>query len=103
MYTITSKQQEGSTCKDSYPKCFITTSFDKYHREGAINPGEILNACFRHFPLFFHLNFCTSIHPIRMLYLIRLLYPVNYWDCYSLGQGSFYIREITILISNLNC
>ena len=26
MYTITSKQQEGSTYKDSYPKCFITTN-----------------------------------------------------------------------------
>ena len=36
-YAITSKQQEGSTCKDSYPKCFITTNFDKFHREGAIN------------------------------------------------------------------
>ena len=24
-YTTTSKQQEGSRCKDSYPKCFITT------------------------------------------------------------------------------
>ena len=36
-YTITSKQQEGSTCKDSYPKCFITTNFGKFHRKGAIN------------------------------------------------------------------
>ena len=34
MHTTTSKQQEGSTCKDSYPKCFITTNFDKFHREG---------------------------------------------------------------------
>ena len=28
MYTATSKQQEGSRCKDSHPKCFITTSID---------------------------------------------------------------------------
>ena len=34
VYTTTSKQQEGSTCKNSYPiKCFITTNFDKFHRE----------------------------------------------------------------------
>ena len=24
MYTTTSKQQEGSRCKDTYPKCFIS-------------------------------------------------------------------------------
>ena len=46
MYTTTSKQQEGSTCKDSHPKCFITTNFDNFHCEGAINRGEILRACF---------------------------------------------------------
>ena len=34
MHTTTSKSQEGSTCKDSYPKCFITTNFDKFHRKG---------------------------------------------------------------------
>ena len=34
MYTITSKQQEGSACKDSYPKFFSTTNFDKFHGEG---------------------------------------------------------------------
>ena len=33
MYTTTSKQQEGCTFKDSHPKCFITTNFDKFHRE----------------------------------------------------------------------
>ena len=54
MYTITSKRQEGSTCKDSYPKCFITINFDKFHGEGGINRGEILRACFCHFPLCFH-------------------------------------------------
>ena len=33
MYTTTSKQQEGRTFKDSHPKCFITTNFDKFNRE----------------------------------------------------------------------
>ena len=33
VYTTTSKQQESSTCKNSYPKCLITTNFDKFHRE----------------------------------------------------------------------
>ena len=61
MYTITSKQQEGFSCKDSYPKCFITTNFDKFHREGAINRDAILKACYRHFPLCFHFNLYTSI------------------------------------------
>ena len=37
MYTITSKKQEGSTCKDSYRKCFIMTNFNKLHRERAMN------------------------------------------------------------------
>ena len=35
--------------------------------------------------------------------IIRLLSPINYWDCYvsgwALGQGSFYTHEITIPIS----
>ena len=33
MHTTTSKQQEGCTFKNSHPKCFITTNFDKFHRE----------------------------------------------------------------------
>ena len=48
--TTTSKQQEGCTFKDSHPKCFITTNFDKFHREAfarAVNRGDILTACFR--------------------------------------------------------
>ena len=40
MYTTTSKQQEGCTFKDSYPKCFITTNFDKFHREVFARGGE---------------------------------------------------------------
>ena len=40
MYTTTSKQQEGCTLKDSHPKCFITTNFDKFHREAFARRGE---------------------------------------------------------------
>ena len=50
MYTTTSKQQEGCTFKDSHLKCFITTNFDKFHREAfarAVNRGDVLTACFR--------------------------------------------------------
>ena len=50
MYTTTSRQQEGCTFKDSHPKCFITTNFDKFHREAfarAVNRGDVLTACFR--------------------------------------------------------
>ena len=35
MYTTTSKQQE-----DCHPKCFITTNFDKFHREDFARGGE---------------------------------------------------------------
>ena len=44
-------------------------------------------------------------HPSRTLepsnIIIRSLYPINYWDCcgYGLGQGSFYMHEMTIPIS----
>ena len=50
MYSKTSKSQEGCTFKDSHPKCFITTNFDKFHRETvakAVNRGDVLTACFR--------------------------------------------------------
>ena len=40
MYTTTSKQQKGCTFKDSHPKCFITTNFDKFHREAFARGGE---------------------------------------------------------------
>ena len=40
MYTTTSKQQEGCTFKDSHPKCFITTNFDKFHREAFARGDE---------------------------------------------------------------
>ena len=40
MYTTTSKQQEGCTFKDSHPKCFITTNFDKFQREAFARGAE---------------------------------------------------------------
>ena len=40
MYTTTSKHQEGCTFKDSHPTCFITTNFDKFHREAFARGGE---------------------------------------------------------------
>ena len=40
MYTTTSKHQEGCTFKDSHPTCFITTNFDKFHRESFARGGE---------------------------------------------------------------
>ena len=40
MYTATSKQQEGCTFKDSHPKCFIMTNFDKFHRKAFARGGE---------------------------------------------------------------
>ena len=40
MYTTTSKQEEGCTFKDSHPKCFITTNFDKFHREAFARGDE---------------------------------------------------------------
>ena len=50
MYTSTSKQQVGCTFKDSHPKCFITTNFDKFHREAfarGYESRDVLTACFR--------------------------------------------------------
>ena len=54
MYSTTSKPQEGSTCKDSLPKCFMTTNSTAKLSRGAVNRGGILRTCF-------HLNFYTSI------------------------------------------
>ena len=52
MYNATSKQQEDSTYKDSYPKCFITTNFDKFHRE-ALAKGDESRLNFKSvFPIF---------------------------------------------------
>ena len=64
MYTTTSKQQEGSTYKNSYSKCFITTNFDKFHREAFAKGDEsrwnfksVLPSFSAVFPLqFFHID-----------------------------------------------
>ena len=45
MYGTTSKQQEGCMFKDSLPKCFITTNFDKFPRE-AVAKGSESRWCF---------------------------------------------------------
>ena len=83
MYTTTSKQQEGTKCKDSCPKCFITTNFDKFHREGAINRGEIFEIVFRHFPQCFHLELYTSIkQQIKlMFYVLKYRNKTHYLTC----------------------
>ena len=68
MYTTTSKQQEGCTFKDSHPKCFITTNFDKFHREafgrGGKSRGDVLIACFRDI---------QSQRPIRKAFVIIMI------------------------------
>ena len=33
MYIETSQQQQSSPCKNSHPKCFKTTNFDRFHLE----------------------------------------------------------------------
>ena len=37
MYTTTSKQQEGCTCKDSHPKCFMMTNSTAKLWPGTVN------------------------------------------------------------------
>ena len=68
MHTTTSKQQEGCTFEDSHPKCFITTNFDKFHREafarGGESRGDVLTACFRDI---------QSQRPIRMAFVIIMI------------------------------
>ena len=67
MYTTTSKQQEGCTFNDSHLKCFITTNFDKFHREAfarVVNRGDVLTACFRDI---------QSQRSIRMEFLIIMI------------------------------
>ena len=90
MYTSTSKQQEGRTFKDSYSKCFITTNFDKFHREAVAKGGErgdVLTACFRDI---------QSQRSIRMEFVIimilfddttRLLLAI--WQLFDIVQSAF--------------
>ena len=60
MYSTTSKPQEGSTSKDSLPKCFITANSTAKLSRGAMNRGEVLRTCF-------HLDFYTSIKQYILL------------------------------------
>ena len=84
-YTTTSKQQEGCTFNDSHPKCFITTNFDKFHREAfarAVNRGDVLTACFPDI---------QSQRTIRMEFvIIMILFDVK---DYRLLYGSISIVE----------
>ena len=41
MYTTICKPQEGSTCKDSHAKCFITTTSTAKLSPGAVNRSEL--------------------------------------------------------------
>ena len=41
MYTTTPKQQEGCTCKDSHPKCFMTTNSTAKLSPGTVNRGDV--------------------------------------------------------------
>ena len=112
MYTITSKQQEGSTCKDTYPKCFIMTNFDKFHHEGAINRGEIFRACFHHFPLCFLFNFYTSIKLImsffahvplkhfnrtKFLFILRFFLQNIHPKCFKATNFDRFHEEMSLL------
>ena len=103
MYTITSKPQEVSTCEDSYPKCFITTSFDKFHCEQAINRSEILRACFRHFPLCLHFNFYTLIKLMSLCaYVLRkYLNKIHFLTCKksTVREQKIYAKNTTRNVS----
>ena len=80
MYTTTSKQQEGCTFKHSHPKCFITTNFDKFHREAFARDGDVLTACLR--------DIQSQGQLIRIEFvIIMILFDVN---DYRLLYGSIY-------------
>ena len=66
MYPKTSKPQEGSTCKDSLSKRFMTTNL---YREAFAS--EVLRT-------FFHLKFYTSIEPYILL---KYLYKTQFLTC----------------------
>ena len=75
MYTTTSKQQEGSTCKDSYQNCFVATNSTAKLWRGVMNRGEILRACncvFRYFR-------CVSTYHLNLYISIKLMF-YDYWN-----------------------
>ena len=74
MYTTTSKQQEGSTCKDLYQNCFIATNSTAKLWRGVMNRGEIFESVFRYFRCVstFHLNLYIS-NQTHVLLLLKYL------------------------------
>ena len=71
MYTKISKKQEGSTCKDSYPKCFITTNFDKFTAKEwwiAVKFRERVSVIFRCVSTSTSAHRSNSCHSVLMLY-----------------------------------
>ena len=74
VYTTTSKQQEGSTCKNAYPKCFITY-FDK---------------------CIIHLHFIKDTTIRYKIQLVRLLCPdIFQFHCACL-RTEICLRELTL-------
>ena len=119
MYTSTSKQQ-GRTFKDSYSKFFITTNFDKFHREAVAKGGErgdVLTACFRDIQSqrsirmeFVITKWLFVRHPypnIRLLFVRQYQRTCAVKQCliYSYGDGfkvySYGIRSGAVRITNL--
>ena len=74
MYTTTSKQQEGSTYKNSYSKCFITTNFDKFQRE-AFAKGDESRWNFKSvFPSF------SFVFPLQFFHIDRTRVLLKYFN-----------------------
>ena len=87
MYTTVPKKQEGCTFKDSHPKCFITTNFDKLHHEAVAmggERGEVLTACFRDI---------QSQRSIRMEFVIYIMILFDVTD-YPLLESWYFSRRI---------
>ena len=90
MDTITSKQQEGFTFKNSHPKCFITTNFMARLSPGAVYRNEVFRACFRNFQLCFHLNFYTSI---KLIFYTK--HTSQHEDSKQKGSSIFFMQNIS--------
>ena len=97
MYTTTSKQQEGCTFKDSHPKCFITTNFDKFHREAFARGGESRWCSDSMFPWY--------TKSIRMAFvIIMILFDVkaNLYGSISLSSEKIYTWQSRFLQMFIN-
>ena len=76
MYTTRSKQQEGSTCKDFYLKCFKTTnSTAKFWR------GKILRACFRYCSLISAVFLFKFLQIVQTHIIQKYLYKTQILRC----------------------